>query len=187
MQAWKTHCLPDFGFQIDLPSDWTVQDTGFVMANRERVDMGSPALQRRFQQATVPILACTRYPDGYDDVNPTVQTTFRPMPQLGVPATLVLEKMTGLMGQMFEDFRFIEEPVETELGGLPAARARISYAMFNSDERRFDVLARSWIVPCGKMMFIIGMSGTTQGDNVCEDEFNGMAASIRIAPDAIQA
>lgn len=187
MQDWQTYHLPEFGFQIEIPPNWIVQDTGFVMANRERVDMGNPELQRRFQQATPPIFACTRYPDGYNDVNPTAQATFRPLPQPGVPPTLILEKMTAFMGQMFEDFRFLETPVDTELGGMPAARARVSYAMFNSDERRFDVLARSWIVPCGNMMFIVGMSGAAQGENVCEDEFNGIAQSIRIDSNAIQA
>lgn len=184
MNDWLSYHLPDFGFRIEIPADWTIQDTGCVLANRERLDMGSPALKRKFQQATLPIFACTRFPDRYNDINPTVQTTYRPMPELGIPATLLLEKMTSLMGHLFEDFHFVEPPVETELGGLPAAHTRVSYAVYNSDERRFDILARSWVVPCGTMMFIVGMSGPAHGDNVCEDEFNGIAESIRIDPDA---
>jgi hypothetical protein len=42
------------------------------------------------------------------------------------------------------------------------------------------VLARTWVVPRGKVMFLIGMSGTASGDDVSEAEFRSALESIRI-------
>ena len=42
------------------------------------------------------------------------------------------------------------------------------------------VLARTWVVPRGKVMFLIGMSGTITGEDVAEAEFLSALRSVQI-------
>jgi len=68
----------------------------------------------------------------------------------------------------------------TQVGGWPAAHARTSYTLKNSRGQAFPVLSRMWLVPRGRLMFLIGMSGDQTGENVCEQEFAEVLESIRI-------
>jgi hypothetical protein len=171
--------LRDFGFQIGVPDGWIIQDTVAVKANRERIVVEHPILQQRFQQAAMPIFVSTRFPDGHDDVNPTVQVVFRPVPELGAPAAVILEKILGGMAMILPEFKLLLPVSECELGGQPAAHARVAFVM-QDDDQKFNIVARSWVVPRGEMMFMVGLSGPAEGEYVSEDEFVAIADSVRI-------
>lgn len=180
MEGWHYYESDELGFRMGVPGDWVVQNSEMVLANRARIDAGGPILQRRFQQATLPIFVATRFPDGYDDINPTVQVVYRPLPEPDAPVAQVLEKLLAGMGMILPEFRLVSRPEETAVSGLSAARARAAYALFGDEDRRFDIVGRMWIVPRDDMMFMISMSGPAHGENGSEEIFSGMVESIEI-------
>ena len=62
--------------------------------------------------------------------------------------------------------------------GRPARRKT---ALKNNAGDSFRVVSRLWLVPQGNLLFLIGMSGSDTGVDLCEDEFATILASIIIA------
>ena len=82
--------------------------------------------------------------------------------------------------QAFPDFRLVDPIQPATVSGVPAAYMKATYTLRTATGTAFPVMARTWIVPRGKVMFLIGMSGTATGNDVSEAEFLSALASIRI-------
>jgi hypothetical protein len=87
---------------------------------------------------------------------------------------------TATVQRAFPDFRFVDPIQSTTLSGFPAAYRKAAYTVRTAAGRAFPILARSWVVPRGASMFLIGMSGAADGDDTSEEAFTSALASIRI-------
>jgi hypothetical protein len=77
----------------------------------------------------------------------------------------------------------VVSPVQpATVGGLPGAAVIVTYTLASTGGNRFPVRSRLWLVPRGNLMFLIGMSGATDGEDVAEAEFRTALESIRIDP-----
>ena len=92
---------PGAGIGLSRPEGWHEATLAQVQANRERVRLSIPELQRALAtRSAMPLFVFTRYPEPYPGLNPSVQVTLRPaLP--GTPTellTVALEPMRrGLM------------------------------------------------------------------------------------------
>lgn len=92
----------------------------------------------------------------------------------------MLRIATATLQRAFPDFRFVEPIRSWNVSGLDAAYMKAMYTIKTSDGRSVPVLARTWLVPRGTYMIVIGMSGATEGSDICEREFAEVASSISI-------
>ena len=171
------------GISIAPPSGWAVTSVADVMKNRGRVRLPDRELQAGMQRATAPLFVFSRYPEPHPSINPTIQVVLRPQPaSLGTSATEMLRAATDTLRRAFPDFRIVEPIRRTQVSGFDAAYMKAAYTLMTTDGRNVPVLARTWLVPRGSFMFLIGMSGAAEGPDVCEDDFTAALASVRIEP-----
>ena len=170
---------PEAGIALTVPVGWHKATLEQVQANRERVRLPDAELQSALTtRSALPLFTFTKHEEPYPGLNPSVQVTLRPgLP--GTPTELLTMALEPLRRGL-TDFRIVSAVQGTQVGGWPAAHARTSYTLKNSRGQAFPVLSRMWLVPRGRLMFLIGMSGDQAGENVCEQEFAEVLESIRI-------
>ncbi|MDH3256545.1 MAG: hypothetical protein OEM27_02915, partial [Nitrospinota bacterium] len=118
-----------------------------------------------------------------DGINPGVQVMIRPLGNLSkAPPTDILKMTVARFPETFESFAFVEEVQETQVNGWKAAYTKIQYTITDKSGRRFPTLTRFWMIPRGKYMFTIGMSGAQEGPELSEEDFQRVLNSIRIGP-----
>jgi hypothetical protein len=171
------------GISITPPAGWHVTSMQQVMDNRAQVRLPDEELTAGLQRATAPLFVFSKYPEPHPTLNPTVQVVLRPRPaSLGAAPTVLLKAAISTLQQAFPDFTFIDPIQPATVSGLPAAYMKATYTLRTANGGAFRVLSRTWLVPRGKVMFLIGMSGTTKGKDLSEAEFRAALASIRIEP-----
>jgi hypothetical protein len=170
---------PESGIALTVPVGWHRATLEQVQANRERVRLPDAELQQALAtRSALPLFTFTKYEEPYPRLNPSLQVTLR----AGLPgtATELLAMALEPMRRGFPDFRILSAVRATQVGGWQAAHVRASYTLRNNAGESFRVLSRLWLVPRGRLMFLIGMSGDQSGEDVCEEEFAAVLESIRI-------
>ena len=168
------------GISLVPPAGWHVVSMQDVMRNRSTVRLPDQELQAGLQRAATPLFVFSKYPEPSTQLNPTVQVVLRPMPSSVTSPTLLLRGATATLAKAFPDFTFIDPIRTTEVSGFPAAYMKATYTLLGASGRAHRVLARTWLVPRGSFMFLIGMSGAAQGEDVSDAEFSETLRSIVI-------
>ena len=172
---------PTAGISIAPPAGWHVMSMQQVLDNRAKVRVPDDRLQAGLQSATAPLFVFAKYSEPHAGLNPTIQVVLRPRPaSLPESATAILAATVPTLQRTFPDFRFVESIRSTDVAGMPAATMRTTYTLRTAAGGAHKVLARTWLVPRGQFLFLIGMSGTVDGEDVAESEFTTALASITI-------
>ena len=170
---------PGAGIGIDRPAGWHDATLAQVQANRERVRLSDPELQKALAtRSAMPLFVFTKYAEPYAGVNPSIQVTLR-SGLAGTPTQLLAAALEP-MRRGFFDFRIMTPVQSAPVGGWPGAHVRVAYTLKNDAGESFRVLSRLWLVPRGHLMFLIGMSGGDTGVDVAEDAFAAAFSSIVI-------
>jgi hypothetical protein len=170
---------PAAGISLQRPAGWHDATLAQIQANRERVRLSDPELQKALEtRSAMPVFAFAKYAEPYSGLNPSVQVMLRP--RLSGTPTHLLSTAIEQMRRAFPDFRPIVPVQAAKVGAWPGAHVMGTYTLKSEAGERFRVLTRLWLVPRDKMMFLIGMSGTEAGADVCDEEFASVLASITI-------
>ncbi len=170
---------PGAGIELIRPAGWHDATLAQVQANRERVRLSDPQLQHALQtRSALPVIALTKYVEPSPGLNPSIQVTLRSALR-GTPTELLTAAL-ATMRRAFPDFRIVSPVRATEVSGWPAAQVKAAYTLTSHTGEQFPVQSRMWLVPRGSLMFLIGMSGSASGEDVCEEEFRSVLASIVI-------
>src|SRR5574341_401976 len=131
--------------------------------------------------ATAPLVAMMKYPEPYDDLNPSFKVNIKPFgPLKGKDGKEVISLIMPQFQKMFKDFRVVQAPKDVNVAGFKAAYARINYSLQTPDGRIFPTTSELWIVPRGDYFFVIG-AGTRQDEkNGSRKEIERIMKSIKI-------
>lgn len=153
------------GLKITKPSDWQFVSAQDNMENLKRVDHGSPELKEAMlKYATAPLVVMAKYPEPFDDLNPSFKVNLKPLGRLdGSNPNKILNLILPQFKKSFQDFELVQKPVETTVAGLKASYMRLNYSLSIPDGRSFPTTSELWIVPRGDFFFMIG-SGTRQDE-----------------------
>ncbi len=173
------------GFTITKPAGWTHVVTESQGESEGQIRFTGKDLDQIVrEQANAPLVFMTKHPEPYDDINPGVQVMIRHLGTLSTASpTDILRSTVARFPATFENFAFVEEVQETQVNGWKAAYTKIQYTITGKDGRRFPTLTRFWMIPRGKYMFTIGMSGAQEGPELSEEDFQRVLNSIRIGPE----
>jgi hypothetical protein len=149
--------------------------------HREQTKLSDPELQAALAtRSALPLFVFTKHQEPHPGINPSVQVTLRQaLP--GTPVRLLTDALRT-MRQAFADLKIIEPVRAGSVAGLAAAHVRLTYTLQNQTGTRARVISRLWLVPRGSLMFLIGMSGSESGPDVCEGEFDAVLKSMAIQP-----
>jgi len=181
-QDEDTFRSPTAGFSITKPKGWVFATNDQIVTNRAHVRLKDKELEEQIRQrASAPLIAILKHKEPYDDLNPSVQVLLRPLGQLEGKTPLELMNIViPSIQRAMVDFQFVDEIRETIVGGQKAAYTKSKYTVSNSEGRTFPTLSRLWLIPRGKFMFMLSMSGHQGGPDVSETEFAEILKSIKI-------
>ena len=169
------------GFGITKPSAWYFISDEILQEDRNTIRLEDAELDKLVKEySNIPLVVFARNPEPYPDLNPSVSVSMAFLPVEGMAPTAALKMSTEISKQAYPDLTVVEPVREHEIDGLPGAYTKIRYTASFADGKSFPILARMWIVPRGKIMFIIGMTGSQNGPDVFENIWKDILHSIRI-------
>ncbi|MCX6116430.1 MAG: hypothetical protein NT027_02725 [Proteobacteria bacterium] len=153
----------------DRKLDVTIQDKELEKLIRER--------------ASVPIFIALKYKEPSDKMNPALQLLVRPIGGFaGMSPVEIMNQNMKTMKTLMKEFKIVKEPASVQIGGLAAATASFSMRVdFPSAEKPSFPVSKTWFVPSGKMIYIIGASGILPEDSETEKEVDGMVQTFVFA------
>lgn len=153
------------GFEVTKPLEWKFITAEENLENIKRAKLNDEEFQKRMlKYSTAPLVAIMKYPEPFDDLNPSFKVNIKPLGQLkGADPKQILNIILPQFQKMFQDFSLVQPPIDTKVSGLNAAYMSINYSLAIPDGRTFPTRSEMWIVPRGDFFFIIG-AGTRQDE-----------------------
>jgi hypothetical protein len=175
------------GIEVRKPNDWSFITTEENMENLKRIKLNDADFQRLMQKyATAPLVAMMKYPEPFDDLNPSFNVKIKLLGQLkGIDAKQIISLILPQFKKMFKDYKMIQEPTDTEVSGVKAAYTRFNYSLQIPDGRIFPASSEVWIVPRNDYFFIVG-AGTRQDEKTgSRNEIKAILNSLKIEKYAV--
>ena len=170
------------GFEITKPKEWSFVTAQVYLDNLKRTKLSDDEFQRlMLKYATAPLVAMMKYPEPYNDLNPSLKVNIKPFGQLkGRDGKEVISLILPQFQKMFKDFQVVQAPIDVKVAGFKAAYVRINYSLQIPDGRTFPTTSELWIVPRGDYFFMIG-AGTRQDEKTgSRKEIEQIMKSIKI-------
>lgn len=171
------------GLKVVKPAGWVHFTTEANAENLRNLQMDDDAMQAAVvKYATAPIFAFTKYPEPYDDVNPSFKINLRSSGQLaGSSAKDAFSAVVPSLYHAFPDMVIQQGVIETTISRLPAAYLQFAYTL-SANDKRYPTTSQLWIVPRGGYFFLIG-TGTRQDEATgSRHEIRSIIRSIVITP-----
>ncbi len=168
------------GFSITKPMDWKYLSPEMAVAARQSVKLDDKELEKMIKEnPNSPLVVLTRYQEPYPTLNPSVSVNMTPMPVQGIsPKDFLNLMLTEGVQKMFPDMTYVDEVQDANIDGINAAYTKVKYTVAAGD-KKFPTMTRMWLVPRGKVMFTVGMSGPQDGPDVSEESFQEILKSIK--------
>ncbi len=171
---------PGAGFSVTKPMDWQYLSPEMVKTASESTKWNDAELEKAIKEnPNSPLVVLTRYQEPYPTLNPSVAVTMVNLPVEGMPPKDILNMSTEVLKRAYPDLTYVDEVQDANVDGINGAYTKIKYTM-SAGDRKFPTLTRMWLVPRGKIMFTVGMSGPQDGPDVSEDTFKKILKSIKI-------
>ncbi|MFO7529002.1 MAG: hypothetical protein R6W86_09400 [Marinobacter sp.] len=170
------------GFKVTKPDDWNFISAEQNRESLERFQMTDKEFhQQMVKYSSAPLVAMMKYPEPFEDLNPSFKVNIKPLGQLkGSDPKEILNLILPQFKKVFQDFNLTQRPTDTEVDGLPAAYMRINYSLAVPDGRVFPTTSELWIVPRGDYFFMIG-SGTRQDEKTgSREEISEILSSVEL-------
>ncbi|MDH5762532.1 MAG: hypothetical protein OEZ51_06085 [Nitrospinota bacterium] len=168
------------GFSLTKPGNWNYLSPEMVQAAGQSVKMEDKELEKMIKEnPNSPLVVITRYQEPYPTLNPSVAVTMVHMPIEGMAPKDVLNMSTQVLKRAYPDLTYVDEVQDANVDGINGAYTKVKYTMAAGDQK-FPTMTRMWLVPRGKVMFTVGMSGPQDGPDVSEDSFDEILKSIKI-------
>lgn len=173
---------PTAGLQLTKPSEWSYQTAAQNMDNIKAVKLSDAELHAAMQKyATAPLVAMTKFPEPFDDVNPSFKVNIKPYGGLkGKLPQEIISLVVPQFQKAFKDFVLVQSPTEVVVSGIKSAYARMNYSLEIPDGRSFPITSELWVVPRGDYFFLIG-AGTRQDEKTgSREEIQSILKTVKI-------
>jgi hypothetical protein len=153
------------GFEVTKPDSWQFLTAEQNIENLKRTKLSDEEFQElMLRYATAPLVVIAKYPEPFDDLNPSLKVNVKPFGQLkGVDPKQILAMVSAQFRSIFKDYEVVQEPTDTKVSGIKSGYMRINYSIQIPDDRTFATTSELWIVPRGDYFFMIG-AGTRQDE-----------------------
>jgi hypothetical protein len=171
------------GFEVTKPADWQFATAEQNLENLKRTEFNDKEFHAAMvKYATAPLVAMMKYPEPFDDLNPTLKVNIKPFGQLkGTSPTKIMTLLLPQFEKAFKDFALVEPPTRVTVSGIESGYMRMNYSLQVPDGRTFPTTSELWIVPRGDYFFMIG-AGTRQDEKTgSRKELQAILDTVRIS------
>ena len=153
------------GFEVTKPASWQFLTAKQNLENLKRTKLSDEEFHKMMlKYATAPLVAMMKYPEPFDDLNPSLKVNVKPFGQLkGIDPKQILSMVSVQFASIFKDYQLVEGPSDREVSGIKSGYLRFNYSLQIPDGRTFPTTSELWIVPRGDYFFMIG-AGTRQDE-----------------------
>lgn len=175
---------PTVGLRISKPESWQFVSAQQNLENLRRTELkDSEFHQAMLKHANAPLVVMMKYPEPYEDLNPSLKISVRPMGQLkGVDPKELVSVLLQNFKQVFKDFEVLQPPMDTELAGLSGAYMEVSYSLVVPEVGEYPTLSQLWILPRGDYFFMVGAGTRVDEQTGTRQEIAGILQSLSIDP-----
>ena len=180
----NTFTTQTLGFSITKPAHWRfiAQDQG--AENLGRPGSSDPKVQKG-SESPPPMVVLTKYPEPYDQVNPSVKVNVRPLGNFdGANPSALLEMILPTLQKSLRNLKVLEKPAPVRFAGLNAAHLKVTYTLAPKAGRSFPAISELWVVPRGKVFFFIGTAHSANATRADREELQQILRSVKIDPAA---
>ncbi|MES2489667.1 MAG: hypothetical protein V4607_07725 [Pseudomonadota bacterium] len=173
---------PTAGFQVTKPAEWSYITAAQNMDNIKAMKLNDEEFHAAMQKyATAPLVAMTKFPEPFEDTNPSFKVNLKPYGALkGKSPKEIISLVLPQFQKLFKDFVLVQPPSEVVVSGIKSAYVRINYTMEIPDGRSFPTTSELWIVPRGDYFFMIG-AGTRQDEKTgTREEIQSILKTVKI-------
>jgi len=173
---------PTVGFEVTKPTDWHYITAAQVLENIKAINLNDEKFHEAMQKyTTAPLVAMTKFPEPYEDVNPSFKVNIKPYGQLkGKSPAELINLVASQIQKTFNDFDLVQPPIEIDVSGIKSAYARMNYTMQLSNGNSFPTTSELWIVPWGDYFFMVG-AGTRQDEKTgSRKEIAAILSTVKI-------
>ena len=173
---------PTAGFQVTKPQGWHTITAAENMENIKKIKLDDAEFHAAMQKyATAPLVAFSKYPEPYDDVNPSFKVSIKPYGKLkGRQPEDIIGFVIPQFENLFKDFVLAQKPIATEVSGIKSAYMKMDYTMEIPDGRTFPTTSEMWVVPRGDYFFIIGAGFRQDEKNGSREEIQDILKTVII-------
>lgn len=170
------------GFEITKPDAWNFLTAQQNLENLRNTNLSDEEFhQLMLKHSTVPLVAMTKYPEPYEDLNPSLKVTIKPFGQMkGADPKHILAAVSAQLQVVFKDFQLVQPPTDTEVSGITSGYMRINYSVQAPDGRLFPTTSELWIVPRGDYFFLIGAGTRQDGGTGARREIEEILSTVKI-------
>lgn len=180
----NTYSNPTVGFSITKPDGWHFISAEAMSEVRSRTKLNDEELaemRRKLAKTNPQLVAITKYQEPSNKVNPSVQVYLNPLgDEKGIAPAKLLEMTIPALKRAYGDIEVVEGVEETTVDGRPAAYLKCNYSVLSRDGVSYKITMRMCYVIRGDFVFVIGMTGPREGDDVSDEEFSSILDTIRI-------
>lgn len=170
------------GFEVTKPKSWQFVTVEQNLENLKRTKLNDEEFHKlMLKYATAPLVAMMKYPEPFDDLNPSFKVNIKPLGQLKeTDPKQILTMLSAQFGNIFKDYEVVQSPIDTRISGIKSGYMRINYSLQIPDGRMFPTTSELWIVPKGDYFFMMG-AGTRQDEKTgSRKEIQKILKTIRI-------
>jgi len=173
---------PTAGLQLTKPAEWSYVTAAQNMDNIKAMKLSDEEFHAAMQKyATAPLVAMMKFPEPFEDVNPSFKVNLKPYGGLkGKPPQEIINLVVPQFQKTFKDFVLVQPPTEVVVSGIKSAYARMNYTMEIPDGRTFPTTSELWIVPRGDYFFMIGAGTRQDGKTGSREEIQSILKTVQI-------
>lgn len=175
---------PTVGFRITKPEAWQFATAQQNLNNLRSTKLQSAEMQEAMvKYAAAPLVVMFKYPEPYQDINPSFKVNIKPLGQLkGRDAKEIAGLLLPSLQKAFKEFAVAQEPSDVTVSGLKGAYVRVTYSLEIPEVGLFPTSSELWIVPRGDYFFMIGAGTRTDEKTGSRQEIQDIVKTIRIEP-----
>jgi hypothetical protein len=147
-----------FGFEVTLPDGWVQSTAAQYYENISRIQADDPEFQDALMKhANTPLVMAMKYPEPFEDVNPSFKINARPYgPLSDKDGVAIIEVILPTLQSAFTDMAITSPPTKVTVGGRAAGHVAIKYSM-KTPVGELPTASELWIIPDVHYFYIIGI------------------------------
>lgn len=172
---------PVAGIEVIKPTSWSFLTAAQNLESFRQVPFKDRKIgEYAKKNARIPIIAFTKYPEPFDDVNLSLKINIQPAGSYSGKTGLdILERMLPLIQKNMIDFEVLAGPEDASIDGLPAGYAKLAYSMVFGGVS-YDIVSELWTVPRGDFFFVIAAGHRADEKTGSGSELAAIVKTIKI-------
>ena len=175
---------PVAGFHVVKPPGWSFLTADQNAAAVKGLQLSDKELQEAMEKyTTAPLVAMMKYPEPFDDVNPSFKVNIKPVgPFKGKDAKEIAAAILPVLQRALTDVVVVQPASDITVSGLKAVYMRVNYTAQMTEGRQLAGTSELWIVPRGDYFFMMGAGTRPDEKTGTRAEIQKIVATVRIDP-----